>query len=71
MIVQSISLDLLDLFEAYSGPGNIRELQSVNREALIASTGHTLLTEFVPAAIRREPLEEESRPPAANLPAMT
>jgi two-component system nitrogen regulation response regulator GlnG len=53
-MVQSISPEVLEFFEAYSWPGNIRELQSVIREALIASTGPTLLPEFLPTVIRRE-----------------
>ena len=65
-MVQSISPDVLDLFEAYSWPGNIRELQSVIRESLIASRGPTLLPDFMPPAIRREPGEEQGALPATT-----
>jgi two-component system nitrogen regulation response regulator GlnG len=66
-MVQSISPEVLELFEAYSWPGNIRELQSVIREALIASTGPTLLPDFLPTVIRRDADEtaRETTPPAA------
>jgi two-component system nitrogen regulation response regulator GlnG len=66
-MVQSISPEVLELFEAYSWPGNIRELQSVIREALIASTGPTLLPDFLPTVIRREADEtaRETTPAAA------
>jgi len=60
-MVQSISAEVLELFEAYTWPGNIRELQSVIREALIASTGPTLLPEFLPAVIRQNGVEDQSQ----------
>ncbi len=59
-MVQSISTEVLELFEAYSWPGNIRELQSVIREALIASTGPTLLPDFLPSVIRHDSAADES-----------
>jgi DNA-binding NtrC family response regulator len=58
--VQSISLETLELMQNYSWPGNVRELQSVLREALVASTGPTLLPEFLPAELHRETTEEVS-----------
>ena len=45
--VQSISQESLELLQSYRWPGNIRELQTVIRESLIASTGPTLLPEFL------------------------
>ena len=58
-MVQSISPEVLELLKAYDWPGNIRELQSVIREALIASTGPTLLPEFLPTVLRRDADENE------------
>jgi DNA-binding NtrC family response regulator len=52
--VQSISMEALDRFQRYKWPGNVRELQSVIREALIASTGTTLLAEFLPNELQTE-----------------
>jgi len=45
--VQTISPECLERLRAYSWPGNIRELQAVLREAIIVSTGPTLLPEFL------------------------
>jgi len=51
--VQSISAEAMELLQGYDWPGNVRELQSVIRETLIASTGPTILPEFLPAEIQR------------------
>lgn len=56
--VQSISAEALDLMQNYSWPGNVRELQNVLRESLVASTGPTLLAEFLPTELHREPVDE-------------
>ena len=50
--VQSISTESLELLQRYAWPGNIRELQSVLREALIASAGSVLLPQFLPPELR-------------------
>jgi len=65
-MIQSISTEVLELFEAYCWPGNIRELQSVIREALIASTGPTLLPEFLPSVLRYDAGADESDAPLAT-----
>ena len=54
-IVQTIAAETLEVLREYRWPGNIRELQSVIREALIVSTGTTLLPEFLPAETRLAP----------------
>lgn len=51
--VQSIAPETLDLLQRYSWPGNIRELQSVLREALIASAGSVLLPQFLPPELHQ------------------
>ncbi|MGE0761250.1 MAG: helix-turn-helix domain-containing protein, partial [Pirellulaceae bacterium] len=56
--VQSISPEALEMMQNYAWPGNVRELQSVLRESLITSTGPTLLPDFLPAELHREPSEE-------------
>ncbi len=38
----------MERMERYSWPGNIRELQSVLRQALLRSSGEVLLPEFLP-----------------------
>ena len=49
--VESIAEEAIHRLQQYKWPGNIRELQSVVREAMIASTGPTLLDEFLPLDI--------------------
>ncbi|MFO0869457.1 MAG: sigma-54 dependent transcriptional regulator [Pirellulales bacterium] len=69
--VQSISPEALERLQHHRWPGNIRELQSVLREALIASTGPTLLPDFLPLDSSPEPLEEPEAPvtvPLADVP---
>jgi two-component system nitrogen regulation response regulator GlnG len=46
--VSEISPAALDRLQAYSWPGNIRELQSVLKQALLLATGSTLLPAFLP-----------------------
>lgn len=61
--IQSIAPEALERLQAYRWPGNIRELQSVIREALIASTGPTLLPEFLPADLQNDlTFEDDLRP---------
>lgn len=50
--VQTIAPKALDLLKAYVWPGNIRQLQSVLKQALLAATGTTLLPEFLPPLLR-------------------
>lgn len=56
--VQSISSEAIEKLQSHRWPGNIRELQSVLREALIVSTGPTLLPEFLPLEVRSDSPEE-------------
>jgi two-component system nitrogen regulation response regulator GlnG len=57
--VQTISSEALEMLQRHSWPGNIRELQSVLREALIVATGPTLLPEFLSLAVTPAPPEAE------------
>lgn len=52
--VQSIALEAIEKMRGYGWPGNIRQLQSVIREALILSRGPILLPEFLPLEIHSE-----------------
>lgn len=47
--------ETLESLRKYPWPGNIRELESVLREALMNATGPVLLPEFLPALIREQP----------------
>ena len=51
--VQVVPSATLDVLGTYSWPGNIRELQSVLKQALLQAVGTTLLPEFLPASVRR------------------
>lgn len=61
--VQSISPDSLTLLQGYSWPGNIRELQSVLREALIASAGSVLMPQFLPPELHAVPVADTEQIP--------
>jgi len=61
--VQTISTDSLDLLQRYTWPGNIRELQSVLREALIASAGSVLLPQFLPPELHAAPVGDSEQIP--------
>jgi two-component system nitrogen regulation response regulator GlnG len=47
--------ETLRLLQVYSWPGNVRELQGVIKQAMLNSTGHLLLPEFLPGALRAQP----------------
>jgi len=46
--VSSVSQEALDLLLAYQWPGNIRELQSVIKQAVLKSVGPVLVPDFLP-----------------------
>jgi two-component system nitrogen regulation response regulator GlnG len=46
--VREISPEAMEQLQAYSWPGNIRELQSVLKQAILRSTGPVLLPAFLP-----------------------
>lgn len=50
--IHSIAPSTLALLQAYDWPGNVRQLQSVLKQALLAAAGTTLLPEFLPAIVR-------------------
>lgn len=50
--VTRIDPDAMALLQAYSWPGNIRELQSVLKQALLRASGPVLLADFLPPGIR-------------------
>ena len=52
--VTSIAEETLERLQECAWPGNIRELQSAIREALICSAGLTLLPEFLPKELSRD-----------------
>ncbi len=52
--VHGISPDALDMLLNYSWPGNVRQLQSVLKQALVQSTGPVLISEFFPSELRQQ-----------------
>jgi DNA-binding NtrC family response regulator len=52
--VQSIAPESLEILERYDWPGNVFQLQSVIREALIVSVGPTILPDFLPIELHQE-----------------
>lgn len=66
--VQKIAPDVMALLQRHPWPGNLRELQSVLKQALLQVTGPVLLAEFLPLYLRSpektgaEPAQEGARP---------
>ncbi len=60
--VEGISLDALNILKSYPWPGNIRELQSVLRHALLNTTG----TVIVPTALPKEILSSTTLSPSSD-----
>jgi DNA-binding NtrC family response regulator len=60
--VRYIAPEALERLKAYAWPGNIRELQSVIKQALLRSSGDVLLAAFLP------PLTQTSSPPPSGPP---
>ena len=65
--VQSVAPEALDALRRYPWPGNIRELQSVLKQALLPAAGNVLLLDFLPSlSTNGEP--KVSEPPSSELP---
>jgi two-component system nitrogen regulation response regulator GlnG len=52
--VDRIAPEALDVLRRHSWPGNIRELQSVLKQALLRAKGPVLVADFLPASVREE-----------------
>lgn len=62
--VQQASPETLELLRRHTWPGNLRELQSVMKQALLQATGPVLLPEFLPAFLRSTAKPAETASPA-------
>jgi DNA-binding NtrC family response regulator len=51
--VSDVSPEALDLLKKYAWPGNIRQMQSVLRQAILQATGPLMLPDFLPTEIRQ------------------
>ncbi len=61
--IREVAPDAMQRLRSYSWPGNIRELQSVLKQALLRATGTVLIPAFLP-----ETLGEAAAPPAPAAP---
>ncbi len=52
--VRRTAPEAMALLEQYPWPGNVRQLQSVLKQALLQATGPVLVPEFLPAVLRKE-----------------
>ncbi len=50
--IHRFSEDALEMLTKYDWPGNVRQLQSVLKQALVQATGPVLMQEFFPAELR-------------------
>jgi two-component system, NtrC family, nitrogen regulation response regulator GlnG len=58
--LRALAPETVELLEKYPWPGNVRELQSVLKQAMLQTSGHVLLPEFLP-----DVLHEAERAPMA------
>jgi two-component system nitrogen regulation response regulator GlnG len=64
--LRALAPETLELLQAYDWPGNVRELQSVIKQAMLASSGHLLLPDFLPENVRKRPTPVASPPPTTE-----
>lgn len=50
--VRQISAEAMDVLSAYSWPGNLRELQSVLKHAVVEASGPVIVPAFLPESVR-------------------
>jgi two-component system nitrogen regulation response regulator GlnG len=60
--VRSIDPAALEVLQAYSWPGNVRQLQSVLKQAMLAATGPVILPDFLPDEVRGGPVKAHPHP---------
>ncbi len=65
--VQEVAPEALEHLRGYSWPGNIRELQSVLKQALLRASGPVLLLAFLPDLSARPDESGPAAPPGADL----
>ncbi|MGE0396437.1 MAG: sigma-54-dependent transcriptional regulator [Kofleriaceae bacterium] len=67
--VRDIAPETMERLSAYHWPGNIRELQSVLKQAVLRAHGFTMLPGSLPELSSAPPAPEALRPPVALAPA--
>lgn len=53
MELRGFAPEVMTLFEGFDWPGNVRELQGVIKQAMLNSSGHLILPEFLPDYLTR------------------
>jgi two-component system nitrogen regulation response regulator GlnG len=68
--MRALAPEALDLLQHHSWPGNVREMESVLKQAMLNASGHVLLPEFLPDELSARPMPAviPAAPPAAPLP---
>ena len=56
--IHGFSPDVLETMLNYSWPGNIRQLQSVLKQAIVQATGPVLISDFLPCELRTQEAPE-------------
>jgi two-component system, NtrC family, nitrogen regulation response regulator GlnG len=54
--IRGFAPEVLERFQAYSWPGNVRQLQGIIKQTMLNASGHLILPEFLPEALMRSPL---------------
>jgi two-component system nitrogen regulation response regulator GlnG len=65
--VSELAPEALDRLREYSWPGNIRELQSILKQAILQAVGSVLLPTFLPADLSRETQGTDNRANAGRV----
>jgi two-component system nitrogen regulation response regulator GlnG len=65
--VRSVSPEAMEILREYPWPGNLRELQSVLKQAMLQATGPVLVPEFLPPTLRGESRATGAAPAAPDL----
>ena len=66
--VNGIAAEAVAMLLHYNWPGNVREMQSVVRQALLNATCPVIMPEFLPDGIRTDKASAAGAPPAEGLP---
>ena len=64
--IQTVAPETLALLDQYAWPGNLRELQSVLKQALLQARGPVLLPDFLPAYLRSSKPGGKSSEPVSD-----
>jgi nitrogen regulation protein NR(I) len=67
--VHAIADETIPLLKQYSWPGNVREFQSIIKQALLVATGPVLVPEFLPPVVRDRSQAETDAPSSEISPA--